>query len=459
MGLLEKINQARRPTGRGSATKAFVQPPFWVTEARRFPLLSTTSLSSNEEKIENDFDAYIELGYKGDGVVFSAIAARQHIFSQARFLWREFRNGTPGELFSTPELDLLRRPAPGQTTSNLLSRMDVTASLAGNFYAVRIDDQGRVGRSATGPGARIAPLRPDWVTILIGSQSGDANAPDAKVISYIYKPVVSNGDRPPEGWIFTPDQICHYAPEPDPALRFRGMSWLTPIIREIQADRAATEHKAKFFENGATPGIAIKFDKDTSEDAFDEFVGKFKAHHQGAWNAYKTLFLADGADVVPLSMDLRQLDFKATQGAGETRIAMASGVHPVILGASEGLQGSSLNQGNFGAARRLVADKTMRHLWEEAASSLETLLTPPNPASQLWFDTRDVAFLREDARDLAEIQRTQAVAIRQLLEVGYTADAAVEFVASGDLRRLIGAHTGLPSVQLQSPADLGGQEQ
>src|SRR5205823_2138143 len=32
--------------------------------------------------------------------------------------------------------------------------------------------------------------------------------------------------------------------------RWRGMSWLTPVLREIQADTATTRHKQKFFENG-----------------------------------------------------------------------------------------------------------------------------------------------------------------------------------------------------------------
>jgi hypothetical protein len=39
--------------------------------------------------------------------------------------------------------------------------------------------------------------------------------------------------------------------------------------------------------------------------------------------------------------DLKQLDFKATQGAGETRIAMLGRVPAPLLGISEGLAGSS----------------------------------------------------------------------------------------------------------------------
>lgn len=436
MGLLDKIAEAR-------GAKAFTEPPFW--SQRRF---LTSGWSSDREQIENDFEAYIELAYKGDGPVFSAIADRQRIFSQARFAWQQFRNGRGGDLFTNDDLWLLQKPGPNMTTGELLSRMDVTASLAGNYYATTADDNGRIGRAATGTGRRIAYLRPDWVTIIVGSHNDDPNAVDAKVVAYEYRPKTTALSVQSEPVLLLPSEVCHYSPQPDPAARFRGMSWLTPIIREIQSDKAATVHKERFFKNGAQLSTVIAL-KDIDEDGFDEFVENYNKSHVGAENAYKTLFLLGGADVTTLTADLKQLDFKATQGAGETRIAMASGMHPVILGMSEGLAGSSLNEGNFGAARRLVADKTMRHLWSVAAASLQTLVTPPNSSTQLVPDLREVAFLREDAKDLAEIQGIESRSIRTLLDAGYEGDSVIEAVTTGDWVRL--RHSGLYSVQLQPP--------
>jgi phage portal protein BeeE len=243
-----------------------------------------------------------------------------------------------------------------------------------------------------------------------------------------------------------PDEVCHFSPKPDPMARFRGMSWLTPVLQEVMADKAATRHKLKFFDNGATPNMAIKFDKDTRPEAFQDFVQKFNDAHRGADNAYKTMFLAGGADVTPLSMDFRQMDFKVTQGAGENRLAVAAGVPAAILGISEGLQGSSLNAGNFSAARRLFVDSTMRDLWAKAAASLAVLLTPPAGA-RLWYDDRDIPFLREDEKDAAEIQFLEAQTLRQLLDAGWDPDTAKAYLLSGDLSLL--KHSGLFSVQLQ----------
>jgi phage portal protein BeeE len=440
VGLLEKITDRRQ--------KAFVQPPFWANDSLGLPMWST-SLAANQEKIGTDFQSYVHDAYKSNGVVFACILARQMIFSEARFQWREFVSGRPGNLFGSPELALLENPFPGGTTGELLARMEVTASLAGNYFATTADDKGRLGKAAQGS-RRIVHMRPDWTTIVIDSASGNPNALDARVVGYMYEPVSNSGPKV-DPVVLLPSEVCHYSPIPDPAVRFRGMSWLTPIIEEIRADKAATYHKGRFFTNGATPNMAITMGPDVTPEKFTEYVAKFKEAHQGADKAYKTLFLAGGADAKPLSADFRQLDFKATQGGGETRIASAAGVHPTIVGLSEGLSGSSLNAGNFQAAARLTANKTMRPLWRMAAASLQTLVTPPREGAALWYDDRDIAFLHEDATDLADIRFKDAQTLRQLVDGGYDPDASVDFVATNDLNRLRGSHSGLLPVQLQPP--------
>lgn len=440
MGILEKIAQRQ---------KAFVQPPFWSLDGLDLPPMWSTSLTGDQEKIGVDYESYINDAYKSSGVVFACMLARQMIFSEARFQWREFRNGRPGDLFGSAELSLLENPWPGGTTGELLARMETTASLAGNYFGTTADDDGNLGKAARGK-RRIVHMRPDWTTIVIDSASGNPNALDARIVGYMYE-AKETGGEPVEPVVLLPEEVCHYSPIPDPAMRFRGMSWLTPIIEEIRADKAATRHKGRFFTNGATPNMAITMGPEVTPEKFKEYVARFKEAHQGADKAYKTLFLAGGADVKPLAADWRQLDFKATQGGGETRIASVAGVHPTVVGLAEGLAGSSLNAGNFNAAARLTANKTMRPLWRMASASLQSLVTPPSERASLWYDDRDIAFLHDDATDLADIRFKDAQTLRQLVDGGYNPDSAVEFVSTGDLNRLRGNHTGLLPVQLQPP--------
>ena len=426
--------------------KEFSEPPFWSLD--RYALLP--SLGTGErERIGNDFEGYVQGAYKASGVVFATAMSRQFLFAQARMQWVEYRKGRPGPLFGNPALSILEQPWVNGTTADLLARMDQDVSVAGNSFWTSVDDDGRMGRAAVGGrGWRLTRMRPDWVKIVKGSKSGHPNALDAKLVAFEYAPPPVSG-RSIEPVLLLPSEVCHYAPQPDPEASYRGMSWMTPILREIQADRAATKHKLKFFENGATLQHIVRMDKDTTPDDFDAFVARFKAQHEGVDTAYKTLFLGGGADLTPVGTNMLQIDFKQLQGGGETRIAAAAGMHPVIVGLSEGLQGSSLNAGNFDAAIRLTADKTLRFLWGNVAGSLERLVTAPRDGVRLTYDDRDIAFLRDDSTDVAEIQSKQATTARQLTDAGYTPESVIDFLETGDLQRL--RHSGLFSVQLQKP--------
>jgi phage portal protein BeeE len=418
--------------------KSFSQPPFWSHDT---PIWGAPI--GDKEQIGNDFAGYIASGYKDNGVVFSCMLARMMLFSEARFAWQPFRGGQARSLFTNAELRILERPWPGGTTGDLLGRMIQDADLAGNAYHTMVDDEGRHGSAAAGPSRRIARLRPNWVSIILGSRSGNVRDIDARPLGYLYSPPEATSV------LLLPTEVSHFSPIPDPEAMFRGMSWLTPVLREIKADKAASKHKLKFFEQGATISTVVSLDKDITPTAFEEFVKKMRAQTEGVDNAYKTLFLGGGADVTLNGSSMKELDFKATQGAGETRIASAGGVHPVVVGLSEGLAGSSLNAGNFEAAIRFTADKTIRPLWRNAAGSLERLLTSPGDDTRLWYDARDVAFLADNTKDTAEIQANQASTANSLLTAGFTPESVVEFLDTGSLTAL--RHSGLYSVQLQAP--------
>jgi hypothetical protein len=163
------------------------------------------------------------------------------------------------------------------------------------------------------------------------------------------------------------------------------------------------------------------------------------------------MYLGGGADVTVVGSDFKQLDFGSVQGAGETRIAAAAGVPPVIVGLSEGLKAATYS--NYGQARRRFADGTIHPLWQNAAGSFGHLIRPPggstSGAVRLWYDARDVPFLREDAKDAAEIQGVQSRTIRTLVDAGYTPESVMAAVTASDWTLLV--HTGLFSVQLQAP--------
>jgi phage portal protein BeeE len=246
--------------------------------------------------------------------------------------------------------------------------------------------------------------------------------------------------------VLLPEEMCHFAPIPDPLARFRGMSWLTPVIREIMGDNAATNHKLTYFEKGATPNLAVTTDPTLTPERFREFVSLFEEKHSKLMDAYTTIFLGGGADIKVVGSDMKQIDFKVVQGAGETRICMAANVPPIVVGASEGLEAATYS--NYGQAMRRFADITMRPLWRNIAGSLASIIDVPADA-ELWYDDRDIPALQEDVKDAALVLETQSRAIRNLTDGGYDPPSVIDAVTSGDLKRL--KHTGLLSVQMQPP--------
>lgn len=400
-----------------------------------FPYLNQTLLGEKEE-IERSFVGFVGGGYRSNGVVFACAMTRFLIFSQARIVFQQLRGGQPGDIFGTPDLAGIEHPWPGASTSDLLARVDLDAQLAGTGIVLK-----RPGRYER--------LRPDWTGIVSGNRRTNANPwdPDAELLGILYQPGGPAGGEEPQS--FTVDEIALYVPIPDPVFRFAGMSWLRPAIIDILGDKSASAHKQAFFTNGATPSMVIK-SPIADLKKWREWVELFRQTHEGANRAYKTLHLQMGADAVAVGTNLRQLDFKATQGAGETRIAAASGMHPVIVALSEGLQGSSLNAGNFQAAAKLVADTRLRPWWGSFAGSLENLI-PALPGSRLWYDDQHIPFLAEDVKDAAEVLSRNAQSIRTLTDGGYEAASVVDSITSGDLRRLV--HTGYLPVQVQPPGN------
>ena len=192
-----------------------------------------------------------------------------------------------------------------------------------------------------------------------------------------------------------------------------------------------------------------------ANQTLQDWVDKWRSKNEGVGNAYKTQFYTAGVSAEVVGVNLRDMDYKLVMALGETRIAAAAGTPPVVVGLSEGLQGSSLNAGNFTASMRRFADLTGRPWWASAFASLATIV-PPNSDSELFYDDRYIPALKDDIKDAAEVQALNAQAIRQYVDAGFDPATVVDAVNAGDLKRL--KHLGLWSVQLQPPMPNGPPE-
>lgn len=384
--------------------------------------------------------------YERHGVVFACEALRLSVFGEARAQFRQLRNGKPGDLFGTPELRILEQPWPGGTMADLAARSLLSVDLGGAAFILRRP-------------TKLEVVRPDWMSVAMGIM-GDPTATawnlDAEILAFAYQPGGPGSSEDVE--YLDPRDVAHFTGvTPDPlSPSKRGVPWVYPILRDLFADQAATRFKQAFFDNGATPSLIISIDKTVVPEKWREWIKIFKEKHEGARNAFKTLYLGAGATAQVVGSSFDKLDFRNLAAVAQDLICAAAGVPPVLVGISGGSSSSALGStSDYPAARRRFADATIRPLWRNFFGSLETIVPPP-PGSHLWYDDADIAFLREDVKDAAEIDQIQAQTVVALIREGFDPDWAVTAVTSGDLTQLKGKHNGFISVQ-QQPIGPAGQ--
>lgn len=383
---------------------------------------SQTYGKPTEECVLPTFQSYVQNGYAGNGVVFSVILARAMLFSEATF---KYQRKSDKKLWGDQSLSLLENPWPNGTTGEMLIRMIQDADLAGNAY-LRND------------GDRLVRLRPDWVSIILNPSGSDVERSRWDVAGYMYYLAGPGGDAE----FYPVEEVAHWSPIPDPLAQYRGMSWLTPVVREINSDIAMTEYKRRFMDNSATPNLLVKYQQALTPAAMDKVREVWNARYGGT-EGLKTAVLDNGADVTVIGNSLQAMDFTTVQAAGENRIAVAGGVPGIVVGLKEGLQAATYS--NFDQAMRRFADITMRPNWRSAAACLATLV--PVPAdSRLWYDVSDIAALRQGEQQRAETLQTLAGAAQALIMAGYKPDSVTAALIADDLSQLV--HSGAVSVQL-----------
>jgi HK97 family phage portal protein len=409
---------------------------FYTPEPSGGNTFAVTSFGNpNNERILPEYRNAL-IAYQNSGVVFGVVLARMNLFTEAEFKFQDLKDK---HLFGTPELAILEEPWPGATTGDLLARMEQDASLAGNAFVRRVD------------ATSLERLRPEWVTIVstlvdVYNPVTGAESDVRKVVGYYYEPPVSEG-REPEFYMV--EEVAHWSPIPDPCAEFRGMSWLTPVLREVDADLSMTDYRRAFLQNAAMPNLLIKYATKVGPDKVKRIADQIAARHGGVNNAFKTLVLDEGADPTVLSQNFEQMQFAATQAAGENRIAVAAGVPAIVAGLKEGLEAATYS--NYGLAMRRFADLTMRPNWRSACGALAKLVTAP-AGTRLWFDTSAISALQEGEKERADTMLVLAGAANTLITAGYTADSVKAALAASDVTLLV--HSGLVSVQLQAPGSM-----
>jgi phage portal protein BeeE len=405
---------------------------YWEGMASGAAVLTNSYGSADREPVLPQLAAFAQQANSSSAIVFAAILVRMQLFAEARF---QFQAKDDNHLFGNQSLAVLEEPfGPGTTTGELLARLEQDVSLAGNAYIWKPPGEDRLVR-----------LRPDWVTIVSEQVRISGGGYYRQPVGYWWEPpksVLDQGD----GFMVPAGECAHWAPVPDPAADFRGMSWVTAAMRDIRADDDMTRYKIRYLQNNATPNIVIKYAQKLQAATIDQIRERTAARYAGPDNAGKTLVLDQGADLVLAGNSLSQMDFSNVSATGVERI-LATGNVPGVLVGLEPLRGAGRG---YQESMQKLANLYGRPQWRSACGALEQLLDVPS-GNRLWFDTQDIAALQDGEMERGQAALVRAQALLALVQAGYTHESAIAAVDSMDLSQLqaggVGTPTSGPQVQ------------
>jgi HK97 family phage portal protein len=217
-------------------------------------------------------------------------------------------------------LDTLMNPNPHDDGESFLKTWIASENIAGWFVA-------EIVRNGMGEPVQLYPLRPDCIhPQYIRGNKGD------KLDYYAYR-VGGYEVR------YKPEELLIHRRHSLGSM-YSGMSPLAIALASVDADIAATEYVRDFFNNDGTPAGILKITgRNLSDDEAQRLQQKWKSNYsRNGKNRGGIAVLDERAAYETVGARLNELDSESLTSIDETRICMAFGVPPVIIGAYVGLR-------------------------------------------------------------------------------------------------------------------------
>jgi phage portal protein BeeE len=403
-----------------------IRRDYWEGQASGASVLTTSYAGPDREPVLPQLAAYAQQASSSNAVIFAALLARMALFSEARF---QYQAKDDNHLFGNTSLAKLETPfGPNTTTGQLLARMEQDQFLAGQAYVWDAPGEDRLIR-----------LRPDWTTIVSEVVHVGGGGWYRQPVGYWFEPPKSLFSKD-EGFLVPAGECVHWAPVPDPAADFRGMSPLTPITRDIAGDDGLATYKIRYLTNNASPNLLIKYAQKLQSGTVDAIRERMQARYGGADNAFKTLVLDQGADATIIGNSLSQMDFSGVSAVGTERILAACEVPGVLVGL-EPLRGAGRG---YQESMQKLANLWARPAWRSVCGALSQIVDVP-AGNRLWFDTQDIAALQDGEMERGQAALVRMQALLAAVQAGYTHESAVAAVDSMDLSQLKAGGAGTPA--------------
>lgn len=345
----------------------------------------------------DDYAAFVKDGYVGNPLVASCIWEIATSASEPDLVVkRRLKDGTK-EIATGPDADMLRalllNPNPEQTTTEFLEQLFTWQQVTGNWFFRKM-------RAEVGAGVvQLWPLEPPRVKIRA--------AANGWVAGYNYDGIKDTLDA---------NDVVHDKLRPNPEDMFWGLGPIGVLRRSIDLDNQASEYLRVFFQNNATPGGLLKLKARMEPEERQRIKEFWTKEHSGpaGWHSISVLD-ADG-EYQEIGASPEKLKLQAIFDQTESRICMAFGVPPILVGATIGLNRSTF--ANYEEARTSFWSETLVPLYKKCGerltaglcvefssdlciefdlSKVEALNEGSNSKRQFAFDAYDRGFITLDA--------------------------------------------------------------
>lgn len=325
------------------------------------------------QQIEDNYYNYYIQGYSRNELVYACINEIISSFSEAPC--REVDEDDE-EVSGSTFNRIIKKPNQFMDEYSFWETSLLYLFMGGNLFWEKV-------RSRSGRVVELWPLRPDRVKIVTHK---------TKFIShYLYQ--IAGRD-----WPLAHEDVIHIK-FTDPHNEFFGMPPIRAASRQIAQDNEATDFSGSMLKNRAIPGVVVKTQEEMDEAKAERMRKKWKGKF-GDDNRGNVAFLQLGMEVQTLGMNMKDLTFPDLRDISETRICMAFGVSPILIGARAGLRDATYS--NYETARRSLWDENLSPLGRRITSKINAdndLGSPRTPSTTIKFITKDVMALRQVRKD------------------------------------------------------------
>jgi len=198
-------------------------------------------------------------------------------------------------------------------------------------------------------------------------------------------------------YVLPEDEVIHFRDGIDPERPRNGLDQMRPASREIVTDNEAAAYAAQLLSNMCIPGVIIypKGEARFEQPDADEFKNRFR-EESGGDNRFQPVVMSSEIGVEKLSFTPENMALHTMQDRPEARLCAMTGINPIVLGLTVGLEHSKYS--NMKEARAGAWEDGIIPRLELIHSELDTQVLAHYPDSddlRVGADYRRVQALRD----------------------------------------------------------------